>query len=585
LTFNKYYQDELTFLSDLGKEFADANPNLAPFLADRGNDPDVERLLEGFAFLSGRLRQKLDDELPELTHGLMALLWPHYLRPVPSMSVLQFTPRLGQTEIRPIARGTEIDSIPVEGTPCRFQTCYDVDLAPLTLKAVEVARVAGGSQVKVQLEVDPTADLTKLALGKLRFFLLGEDYITNSFFLWLFRYLDGVTVNPLPQTGRAGFQLPASALRPVGFGAEEVLLPYPTRSFSGFRLLQEYFTLPEKFLFFELDLLEGLARFERAEGVELVFRFHRPLQEQTRLERRHLALHCTPVVNLFPMGADPVRLTHERTEYRVRPASTRPSHYEIFEVASVEGWLPGTSQRRLYHRFESFDHVAPEVQGKDIYYELRIRPAVVTAGVDTYIGFVDAQQQDVLPPTETVSIELVCSNRNLAEQLKIGDINRHTGSSPEFADFRNITQVTASTPPPMVGALQWRLITNLSLNYLSLTSLDGFRELIAAYDFQAFYDRRAERVARLRLEGIEAIEAVPAQRLFRGLPVRGRRVRLRLRESKFGTEGHMYLFASVLGEFLSLYASVNSFVEVSVHGIENGETYTWPVKSGHQPIV
>jgi type VI secretion system protein ImpG len=140
---NKYYQDELAYLREMGQEFARANPQGAHFVGEASSDPDVERLLEGFAFLTARLRQKLENELPELTHSLLELLWPHYLRPIPSTTIIQFEalPQAAK-EVRTIPRGAELHSIPVDGTPCRFRTVSDVTLAPLILETLTLRKDA-----------------------------------------------------------------------------------------------------------------------------------------------------------------------------------------------------------------------------------------------------------------------------------------------------------------------------------------------------------------------------------------------------------------------------------------------------------
>jgi type VI secretion system protein ImpG len=585
MSFNKYYKDELTFLTELGREFAEENPQLAPFLAERGNDPDVERLLEGFAFLAGRLQQKLDDELPELAHGLITLLWPHYLRPVPSMSVLEFKPHKGLSEIKRIPRGVEVDSDPIEGTHCRFRTCYDVDLIPLEIAAVEAKRTAAGGEVEIQFNLDPRASLEDIGLKRLRFFLHGESYITTNLLVWVFRYLDSISITNRHEPTKIRFRLPANSVSQVGFDPSEALLHYPPNAFPGYRLIQEYFALPEKFHFFDIFNLESVAQLPDQTGFRLTLHFSKPLEENVRLERRHFALNCTPIVNLFDLDGDPIRLDHERTSYRVRPSATPSAHYEIFDVTRVEGFVPGSSQRRVYEPFESFKHSEGPPDEKGLYYQRRIRPAVVSSGIDTYLAFVDSRTRDALPPTETISIELVCSNRKVPEELKVGDIHRHTGTSPEFADFRNLTGVTPNTSPPTEAGLQWRLISNLALNHLSLTSPEALKEILVAYDFRAYFDRTAQRQSKQRLLGIEGIREEPADRLVQGLPVRGRRTILRLRESRFGGEGEMFVFASVLNEFLALYSSINSFSELVVEGIEHGEIYHWPVILGPRPTL
>jgi len=586
LAFNTYYQDELSFLTELGKEFAQKNPKLAPLLAQRGDDPDVERLLEGIAFISGRLRQKLDDELPELTHTLIALLWPHYLRPIPAMSILQFEPiPSALMEKQTIQRGCKVDSVPVEGTPCHFKTCYDVDIYPLRLENLTLERVAEGSVLNLRFTLEPGVELSKLCLDKLRLFLHGEAYLTYSLYLWLSRYLDKVRV----RSTKGEFTLAKRVVRPIGLSEEEGLLPYPPNAFLGYRLLQEYFSLPEKFLFFDINELNPVTQFKNAEGFELIFHFSRPLDDQIHqnLKTHHVRLYCTPIINLFPLDASPIRLDHRRVEYRIRPEGNPPEHYEIYTVDKVEGVLPGNAERQRYYAFESFDHAAGE---SPIFYRTRLRPSVVQhgresyEGVDTYIAFVTATEEASLPPVETISIELTCSHRHLAGELKRGEICVATGNSPEFATFKNITIVTPSFPPPLEAGLHWQLISNMSLNYISLANVEALRVILSAYDFGAHYNVQTARESQLRREGIAAIQPSPVDVLHHGTPIRGIRTHIDMQESKFAGEGDMYLFASVLNEFLALYASINAFHQLEVK-TERGEIYLWPARQGQQHLI
>ena len=589
MSFNKYYEDELSYLRDLGKEFAHANPELAPFLAERGNDPDVERLLEGFAFLSGRVRQKIDDDLPELTHSLISLLWPHYLRPVPSMSILEFTPVVNAiSERKLIKRGVEVDSVPVEGTTCRFRTCYDVDLFPLNIDTVELRQDGRGCRLKLVFALHAGATLDKLNLQSLRLYLHGEPHISRTTYLWLSRYLQGITVRAVgSESGNDVFALQDGALQPAGFSDQEALLPYPPNAFLGYRVIQEYFALPEKFLFFDVHGLEPLAGFNKmTERFEINIEFSRPLDDSVRLQKDNFRLFCTPVINLFTRDADPIRVDNTRTEYRIWPSGKEPTHAEMYSIDKVEGWVQGSSKRRNYKAFESFEHRNDsEAAESSIYYRTRLHPAVVGKGVDTYIAFVGADERHVLPPTETVSLQLTCSNRNLAEKLHAGDIATATGSSPEFSTFRNITAVSPSMMPPLEAGLHWRLISGMALNYVSLASIEAFRNILAVYDFRALHDRQAERVSQLRLDGLLQARVEPIDLLHRGLPIRGLRTHLDMQESNFAGEGDMFLLASVLNVFLALYASVNSFHQLVVRGVEHGEVYQWPTRIGQQPLL
>lgn len=203
MSFNDYYQSELTALRQSGRTFAERNPALAPFLGQSGRDPDVERLLEGMAFLTGRLRQKLDDEWPELTHSLMQLLWPNYMRPLPSFSILQFDALEQTGPAMCVERETSVDSDPVDGVSCRFRTCFATDLLPLELAAVNYSAQGEGALFALQLKVLGEGHLGELQLQRLRLHFAGERYISHTLYLSMLRSLTGIEVVPLDGNGQA----------------------------------------------------------------------------------------------------------------------------------------------------------------------------------------------------------------------------------------------------------------------------------------------------------------------------------------------------------------------------------------------
>lgn len=580
MEFLKYYQDELLFLREMGEEFSREFPKLAPFLARKGNDPDVERLLEGFAFIGAQLRQKLEDEFPELTHGMFSLLWPHYLRPVPSAAVLQFVPVPNAvSEKKAISRGIEVDSVPVEGTPCRFRTCYDVDLYPLTLADATVRSTGSASFLTLKFETLGGVPLAKIGLDKLRLFLHGELSVSTSLFLWLHQHLRHVTVRNGSET--AGVRLGKECIARAGFGDDEELVPYPKNAFAGYRLLQEYFSLPQKFLFVDVLDLGAVAAAGTGDQLTLEFEFAKPLEAHVRPTKANFLLHCTPIINAFARDGDPLRVGYEKVDYRVRPATSNPSHYEIFSIEKVTGWEQGSGIRHTYLPFISFDpRVMLAEDGGNRFYQIRRKPAVSGKGIDTYLSFVHERAHNGIPGTEVVSVELICTNSHLPEKLREGDIHVATGNSPEFATFHNVTPPTPSFPPPIRKGLDWLLISNMSLNYLSLTNIEALRTIITTYNFPSFYNAQAGRAHELRMEGLSDISASPVTLMIRGAPVRGMKTVLKIRSSKFSTTGEAFLFVSVLSELFSLYTSINSFNQLYVSDIDKGEEYQWAPKTG-----
>jgi type VI secretion system protein ImpG len=580
--FNKYYQDELTYLRQLGQEFARAYPQVGHMLAETGTDPDVERLLEGFAFLTGRIRQRLDSELPELTHAFVGLLWPHYLRPIPAMSVIQFRPAATLQDVQSIPRGTELDSVPVDGTRCRFRTTSDVLLYPFSIESTTLdVPLSKPATLTLGFSVSEKASLAKLKLGALRLFLHGEPPLAYGLYLWLCRHTRAVTFRAGDRTVR----IDHDALTPAGFDDADALLPYPPDAFPGYRLLQEYFSLPEKFLFVDVHDLSPLTRLGVDGRFEMIFEFDQRPPDTLRVVPGSVRIGCSPAVNLQAIRSAPIRVDFEKSEYRLRADGPNPEHFEVFSVDRVVGWIRGTVREHEYLPFFSYQHSAQPGSKKQECYQLRLRPATVASGTETYLSFVTAEETGIMPSTETVAADLTCSNRNLTEKLRPGDINVATSQSPSFAVFENISRVSPSVSPPLEGRLLWRLISHQSLNYLSLANVEALRGILGLYNFHALVDRQAARINELRLEGIRSVVARPDEFLRHGATYRGVKVTMDLKEDHFTGEGEMFLFASILNQFLSLYVTLNSFTRLRVNGIEQGGVYEWPPMLGQHALL
>jgi type VI secretion system protein ImpG len=577
--FNKYYQDELAYLREMGRDFARIYPEAAHFVGEASQDPDVERLLEGFAFLTARVRQKLEDELPELTHTLLETFFPHYLRPIPSFTLIQFEalPQAAR-EVRTIQRGVEIDSALVDGTACRFRTGYDVQLQPLVLDNV-VLKAEAPPALKLRFRIPEGVDLGKLGLSTIRLHLAGDAVVSRALYLCLCRYLKRITVaggssNP--------FALPKASVRPVGFGTEESLFPVSNGSFPGFRLLTEYFCFPTKFMFVDVAGLEGIAALGKVQTLDLTFELTRLPEAMPPVSTANVMLHCTPALNLFKQDADPIRLNLERVEYRVRPAGRNPDHYEIYSFEKVSAPVKGTGKAREYLPLYRFSRPPGDKSG---YYRHRRAVALSGEGSDVFISPIQTGSQDDPAAVETLSIELSCTNRQLPWQLKAGDVSVATSTSPNFARFRNIARPLPSVPPPLTGDLHWKLISHMAVNYMSLISVDALRGILSLYHFRARVDRQAEQALKLLLEGIKKVSSAPVTRLIQGCPVRGVSMDLECEEDNFGGEGEMFFFGTILNEFLAQYVSLNSFCRLSIKGLKYGEIHTWPMRIGERPLL
>ena len=345
-----YYERELSFLRQMGAEFAQKYPKIASRLSleeDKCEDPHVERMIEAFAFLAGRIRLKIDDEFPEITESLLNVLYPHYLAPIPSMSIVQFALDRGQGKLTTgykVERGTLLYSRPIQGVPCRFRTCYPVVLWPIEVVSARIESPhpldSKGKWpeafLKIGLRCINDTQLSDLNLvdadglriiDSLRFFINGEPQLVYTLYEMIVNNSSRVEIQPVNGKKRgagkgrdcSAVHLPAASLKPVGFEPDEGMLPYSARSFTGYRLLTEYFAFPDKFLFFDVTGVDVAARSGMGDEFEICVSLRNTSPPSSAIDLNTFQLGCAPVVNLFSKVAEPIALTGQQNEYHVVP--------------------------------------------------------------------------------------------------------------------------------------------------------------------------------------------------------------------------------------------------------------------------
>lgn len=575
---NRYFQQEISNLKELGAAFSQAHPAIAPMLSGPSADPDVERLLEGVAFLTALLRQKLDDDFPEIIHELVHLIWPHYLRPVPSATIIEFTPKSTLKQSHKIRAGVHIASVPVDGTPCIFQTCYDVDVHPIKLVDAFFKETPGRpSAISVQVEFQGP-QLSDWHPGHLRFHLAGDFSNAADLYFLLSNNLRQIIITPL-ENGESIILSPDD-LSPVGFSNDESLFPYPSNSFPGYRILQEYFVLPSKFLFLDLS---GWDRWKnRGDGntFEIKFEFGDLPFLPPKINKSSFSFSASPAINIFDNEADPIRLDHRKTDYLVRPSGQNTRHYQVYSVEKVAGFVQGTAKEKNYIPFDMF---SSDSSSGSVYYT-RLRHSPVHSGLDVYLSFAYPSGTE-LQKTEIISTKIQCTNANLPEGLQMGDISQPTSTSPELVTFKNITQPTNNILPPLGKNLLWRLLSHLSLNYLSLSSAQNLKAILELYIFEETRDKTAVIANRKRISGIERVETKGSDRLVSSVMMRGQDIAMNVRQDHFIGPGDLYLFGSIMDHFLGNYASINTYTRLTITETVKGDVYQWPARLGAHPLI
>lgn len=577
---SKYYESELTYLREMGREFALVHPTTAGLLAERGSDPDVERLLEGFAFLTARIRERVDDAVPEVVHGIAQLLLPHFLRPIPASSIIQYAPPLKALRAAQVVpRGTRVASRPLQGTSCEFRTTQDVELLPVEMVDAVLDETSAARPV-IRLRMHTTEPGRALVTRRegIRLLLHGEQPLAASLYLWFRRYLRQLTL-------RSGQGTPVTigtdGVLPIGFGPNEALLPWPNFAFDGYRYLQEYFTLPAKFLFIDVKNLDRGQLDD--DTFELAFTFERPPALPARIAAENFRLFCTPVVNLFESSADPIKRDPRVHEHLMRASGIKPAHMEIYEVNQVIGVRQGQVQRKNYQPFIAYSHATDNRDGA--YYVLRPSASPIDDGIDTYISIVTPRDQAPSEVEEVLSIDVLATNRSLPADLQLGEISTTVRGVSSPAPFKNIHPVTVPARPRLDGELHWRLLSHLGLNRTSLASAPILRATLALYNFQREASPTAGRANELRIESIRKVTSHPITRVLEGAPVRGVRVDIEVDEARHGTAGEAFVFGCILDELLASHVPLNSLAETQLVLHPSKVEYRWPARNGQRMIL
>ena len=540
-------------------------------------DPDVERLLEGTAFLTALLRQKMDDDFPEIVHDLLQVVAPHYLQPLPSATIQAFRPKSTMRNSFKLPAGIYCASVPVDGISCLFRTCYPAEIHPLRVVDASWSQSPGRpASIKIAFELTGIP-LSEWKPGVLRLYLADDFAKATDLYLLLRRHVN--TIHFVPEGDGRACTLGRRSLRPVGFEPHERLIPYPSQAFPGFGVLQEYFILPQKFLFLDLvgwDQWQGRGSGSR---FEVRFELDDPRAAPVRVSRDSFVLHATPAVNLFSHDADPVYLDHRKTHYPIRPAGSDSEHYQVFSVDDVKGFVQGTCEERTYKPFETF---RPGVGSEPVYHVSR-SASIINAGVDHAVSVAYAPDTG-LPVPETLSIQMTCTNGLLPGRLKAGDISIHGKGCPEYVTFANILPPTPGVAPRIGQNLLWRLLSHLSINFNSLENVETLKNLLELYLLPESGDPAAL-AHRKRIEGILDVRATPEDRLVSGMVMRGRKVAVTIREDHFAGRGDAFLFGCMLDTFFGNYASINSFTSLMMKDRDKGSTSVWPPRTGNRTLI
>ncbi|MGB6327774.1 MAG: type VI secretion system baseplate subunit TssF, partial [Halarcobacter sp.] len=472
---------------------------------------------------------------------------------------------------------------------CKFRTTYDTIVMPLELIDVNYFIHGKKSSLELKMNMTTSGTLADIIFNDLRMYLSGSKFIAQDLYLFLTNHVEEIEISIEDEDERtiSEFNLDKNSISPVGFNSLETMTPYPLNVFDGYILLQEFFCFKDKYLFVDFMNLNKISEISdeilsKSKNFTIKIHFSKRFLHAETLRKEHFSLYCTPIINLFETDTVPIRKDQEQDEFLIVPSELDKNHSEIFSIEKVRGWIPSKNIYQDYLAFESFEHLDDDNE----YYSSRIKLSIDGERTNTYLRFASTDNRNSLLKTNaTVSVKILCTNRDLPSTLLLGDICvANALSNSENLSFKNITIPSVSYPPPIAGDFLWRIISNMSLNYLSIDNVKSFRTIIETYDFYGAFSTKQKEKTTMNLKGLEEISYETCEMIDKGLPIRGIHVFLKIDSNKFSCIGEAYLFCSILNEFLSLYSNINSFHKLTVD-MQNKEIYEWPAKLGSQNLI
>jgi type VI secretion system protein ImpG len=618
----RYYNLELQHLREMGREFAEQFPKIAARLGMDGlevADPYVERLLEGVAFLAARVQLKLDTEFPRLTQALLEMVYPQFLAPIPSMLIAQIKPDPKEPNLAKgftVPRGSALQAPLAKDqvTSCEFRTAHDVTLWPVEILSASYfthapdlplgtlpvrGRVRGG--LRLRLKANAGLKFKEIGLDALRIYLGGRDDVANRLYEFCSAASLGTLV--LPARSPAGWhEYCPSPLSRVGFSDSEALLPVTLRSFQGYRLLHEYFALPQRFRFVEIrGLGAGLRRLDADEAEVVILLGRGDALLDSLVDAGNFALFCTPAINLFPKRADRIHVTDAASEYHVVPDRTCPLDYEVYEVSQVVGHGVDADSDQLFRPFYG-SYTSDERHYQPAYFTVRREPRLPSSaqkrrgprssyiGTEVFLALVDPNEAPFRADLRQLSIQALCTNRDLVLMMPMG-MGKTDFTLDVSAPAQSIRVVGGPSRPfaPLTdGPVAWRAISQLSLNYLSLVNTNPSQGAVALRDLLELYAPSLDTTARRQIEGIKSVAVQP---VVRRLPTvgpltfgRGLEITVEVDELAF-EGGSAYTLGCVLEQFFARHVSINSFTETVLRAPGRGEIDRWTPQWGKRPTL
>ncbi len=619
----RYYNEELRHLREMGAEFAQQFPKIASRLGLEGlevSDPYVERLLEGFAFLAGRIQLKLDAEFPRFTQRLLEILYPQFLAPTPAMLMARLQPDLNDPALGQgvtLPRGAVMHGQPGKAgtTGCEFRSAHALTMWPLEIAQLEYFTQAADlplagqpeawrryrSGLRIRLRCTAGLDFSQLKLDDLRLHCAGLDEVAFRLHALAGGQALGALVLPTRRPAAWSEALDGDCIALAGFDDDQALLPETLHGFEGYRLLQEYFAFPHRFLFFDLLGIGDALRRHADTEVDIVLLFKRlDTALLQAVDAQSLALNCVPAVNLLARRCDRIHVSADVSEFHVVPDRTRPMDFEVHSLTEVTGHGTGDDSTWRFLPFYNAFHTQP--QGHSAYYTSQRQPRLMSQkqqrdgprsgyiGTEVYLSLVDSQEAPFPVELRQVAVRALCTNRDLPVLMPVGNPKGDL-TLAETAPVKSVHVIKGPSRPMSAlreSSLNWKLINQLSLNHLSLTDTSAEEGAAALRQILQLYAPAGDAGAQRQIDGLRSVRLQP---VVRRLPMPGpitfgRGVAVTVEVDDLSFEGaSAFLLGCVLERFVARHVSLNGFTQLRLHSAARGDILQGRPRCGSRPIL
>lgn len=601
-----YYEHELSLFNKQSKAFAKKYPKIASRLLmghDTVDDPHIERLIQAFALINARTNKKLDDSYADFTESLLEVVYPDYLKPFPSVSIAQFN--LGvqanaMSEAIHIAKASTFSTQKTNGIPCQFQSTTAVTLLPLKIDNVsfETSQEVYDHQhgllngcISIKFKAtNPSFDYQALLEHSIELYI--DEDASQGTSLWDTLWCD---VKQTHIHGQQVHKFNGSPFNITGFDPEQQMLPKHRVSNLAPALLKEYFYFPDKFNFLRLNLAQSCPTLKVASSefeIRGYFKFDKKnsirLKNFQQLSASSIKLFCTPVVNLFKSAAKPIQVNHRSIYYDLVPDTRALSQHEIYDVTQVveSKQLNNRLLQQEYYPFYALNHYEQQDEGRYYHIKRDKDMAEFKQGFEYQIMFVEKNRVNNAGTT-SMSTSLLCTNRDLPAQLVFGQSRGDLFSecSSGFSSLSLLRQPTRTARFEYTGEERWRLISLMSLNFLSLAAQDA--QLMKEY--LSLYDITRTAANKQLIEGIVSVTTSVEARRIQRLPqpgfVRGTVITIYINQNSFASVS-IRQFAHLLAHVFGYHSSLNSFVEVAISdATTKEEIFRCQPRSGLSPLM